>query len=88
MTHTWQPIETAPKNTYVDLWVVGGGREVYFYCPDAAKVKGTPLCHGRATHYKWLDSDAPPGWYSNHGLGGALVCVEPTHWMPIPTCPL
>jgi hypothetical protein len=79
----WRPIETAPKGVYVDLWCIGPDSDVDFYCSNAKKVKGKPLRHGRATHYKLCDDGQ---WRNNHGFGYPLS-ITPTHWMPLPEPP-
>ena len=81
----WQPIETVPRDKFVDLWIVGADDWVDFYAPDARKVKDKPLRHGRATHYKLCADDK---WRSNVGLGYAMAPeVTPTHWRLLPLPP-
>lgn len=86
----WQPIETAPKDgTLVDLWIVGGDNTVDFYAPDAKKIKGRPVRHGRVTALMWMHKPPnQPNWYGSHGLGYPLSPdVTPTHWRPLPAPP-
>jgi hypothetical protein len=87
---TWQPIETAPKDgTLVDLWIEGNDSMVDFYSPDATKVRGKPLRHGRATCFYWAHKPHnEPKWYMKAGFGLPLSPeVTPTHWRPLPKPP-
>jgi hypothetical protein len=81
----WRPIETVPKGEYVDLWVIGDDDTVDFYCPNASKVKGKPLRHGRTTHWRLCDDGK---WRSPHGFEYPLsLALTVTHWMPLPEPP-
>jgi hypothetical protein len=81
----WQPIETAPLNTYVDIWITGPDDLVDFYAPGAKKVPGKPMRHGRICDWKLLDDGK---WRCRAGLGYPLSPdVTPTHWMPLPKPP-
>lgn len=86
----WLPIRTAPTDgTPVDLWIVGADDTVDFYAPNASKIKGRPLRHGRATDMRW-EQRGPnrANWYPIAGLGMPLSPeVEATHWMPRPAAP-
>jgi hypothetical protein len=75
----WQPIETAPKDTYVDIWVVpilGDGEGfrfadcILYIDPDG-------------------DRDFIIGALTNEAklVGNDLLCAI-THWMPLPEPPL
>ena len=87
---TWQPMETAPKDgTPVDLWIIGPGDEVDFYCPEAGKVPGKPVRHGRATSFRWAKKAAnQANWYPSGGLGYPLSpSVLAIAWMRLPDPP-
>jgi len=79
----WQPIETAQKGIYVDLWCVGDASDISFYCAGHSKVKGVALWQGRATDWR-LDPDGK--WRAAQGLGLPLS-IKPTHWQPLPDPP-
>ncbi|MGY2919490.1 hypothetical protein [Bradyrhizobium sp. USDA 3262] len=93
----WQPIETAPTNAVVDIWIGSTGLDadhsiVKFYCPDAYPVKrGQPMLQGRVTDVI-LQHRPPnrPGWYPSGGLSPSFPLspdVRPTHWMKRPAPP-
>lgn len=92
----WQPIETAPKDgTVVDLWIRTSCPQsdhtmVDFYDPNATKVKGQSLRHGRAVSFHWRHFPPnSPSWYSKGGFGYPLSPeVEPVAWAPIPSPPV
>jgi hypothetical protein len=77
MTHTWQPIETAPKD----------GTEILTVGTDSKNVIATkwlspgPFHRGQNGSYY-----APDGWYWA-GWDAAVGPVNPTHWMHLPDPP-
>lgn len=71
---SWQPIETAPKDQEIDLWVIPSGGSRSFRAPDCA----WRLVGGKE---QWV-SRGDSGWEPLSPLGTI------THWLPIPTGPV
>ena len=68
----WQPIETAPKNTYVLVFMEGSIYEAKLRCAE-----------GRKQYAVW---DFP--FADAHGCGCCAGGKDyPTHWMPLPEPP-
>lgn len=96
-TNEWQPIETAPTNVVVDLWIESSAPDtdhsmVKFYSPDARPIeKGNPMLHGRMTDaIQKIRLPNKPGWFPSAGLMPALPLspdVKATHWMRRPAPP-
>lgn len=69
----WQPIETAPRDQEIDLWLVP---------KDGARPLRAPDCAWRLVdgRHQWV-SRGDRGWEPLAGLGAI------THWMPLPAPP-
>lgn len=77
----WLPIESAPRDRAVDLWIVG---EPPYRMPDCTWGRA-PHCCGEAGQY--CDSDwhrTPDGWIASDGFA---VEETATHWRPPPSPP-
>lgn len=91
----WQPIETAPTDTPVQVYVPDGVDPNCFYLyegwPNEVLLHVVPAIYARSS---WRE-DAARKWYSCISeCDGAVydddrlsVVVEPTHWMPLPDPP-
>lgn len=91
---TWQPIETAPRGKKVLVYGVVPGYS--HSMTTVARFWGEHTLEV-AEDYEgedWVDRDEngieymPADWYEeNHGEGGPMVNLKPTHWMPLPEAP-
>lgn len=74
----WQPIETAPKDSRVDVLLYGPlGRGVGHWEPPIEQddEDGNP------------SDPIPAGWWGERGYWPGESDAQPTHWMPLPACP-
>jgi hypothetical protein len=69
----WQPIETAPLETPILLFVP----EFEYFEPSDQRVMATRHSHGGVSYWSII----------NDGNRGGLTVTPPTHWMPLPDPP-
>jgi hypothetical protein len=69
----WQPIETAPDMTMVDVWVLNGDGVGGFRLAECYQRDG-----------KWMQGHEKP---NGESLGTYLVEASVTHWQPLPKPP-
>ena len=70
----WRPMDTAPKDQIIDVWLGNGApEEIAFYCDRGSR---------RSAGWRWEGDRFRP-------CGGLRVpvFVIPTHWMPPPPPP-
>jgi hypothetical protein len=73
----WKPIETAPKDCIIDVWLGDADQtDIDFYCTPGTR---------RSCGWQWRDGKFRP-------LGGlpipaVAVFVQPTHWQPLSAPP-
>lgn len=72
----WQPIETAPLNCTVLVWVPDWKRVM----TAEWSVEGLPQGWGEPYKPSWIGSPAPSDDYEK-------IQIKPTHWMPLPPSP-
>jgi len=69
----WQPIETAPRGTWVDLWAAE--RDRY----ENSRITDCIFYEGRWIHHRTI--------YDEETMDDLVEVYHPTHWMPKPSAP-
>lgn len=72
----WKPIETAPLDRYVDVWVGSGVRVTDAFW--GVRSQDEEVCKEFGFSKIGWCHESDDGW---------VYPIEPTHWMPIPGPP-
>lgn len=77
----WRPIDTAPRDALIDVWLEGDRADIEFYCAKAMRLSGD-VWGGRSPNWRWEGDRFRPAT----GLH-VTTFIQPTRWMPIPPPP-